>query len=85
VWHSFIKYRNRQSYTRVFSGIRGDPTVPDRYKVFFTDRTGRKIEVYLSISPLTKPSDTCLAVSELIGLIEKRGAIGLYWKVVEEA
>jgi hypothetical protein len=53
--------------------------------VFFTDRTGRKIEVYLSISPLIKPSDICLAVCVLIGLREeKRGEIGLYWKVVEE-
>lgn len=42
----------------------GDPSVPDRYKVFFGDKSGRKIEVYLSISPLIRPSGTWLAVAE---------------------
>ena len=42
----------------------GDPTVPDRYQVFFGDKSGRKIEVSLAISPLIRPSGTWLAVAE---------------------
>ena len=42
----------------------GDPSVPERYKVFFSSKTGGKIKVYLSISPLIRPSGTWLAVAE---------------------
>jgi hypothetical protein len=52
----FISYTRRRN--------QGDTTVPERYKVFFTNRTGGKIEVYLSISPLRNPSDTWLAVAD---------------------
>jgi len=52
----FISYDKRQQ--------QGDPSVPDRYQVFFTDKSGRKIEVYLSISPLIRPSGTWLVVAQ---------------------
>jgi len=52
----FISYNKRRQ--------QGDPSVPDRYQVFLSDKSGRKIEVYLSISPLIRPSGTWLAVAE---------------------
>jgi excisionase family DNA binding protein len=52
----FISYDKRRQ--------QGDPTVPDRYQVFLSDNRGRKIKVYLSISPLIRPSGTWLAVAE---------------------
>ena len=52
----FINY-NKRRHQR-------DPSVPDRYKVFFGDKNGRKIEVYLSVSPLIRPFGTWLAVAE---------------------
>lgn len=51
-----ISYNKRRSV--------GDSSVPDRYKVFFTDNGHRKIEVHLAITPLTKPSGTWLAVAD---------------------
>lgn len=52
----FINYNKRRQ--------QGDPTVPDRYQVFFNDKSGRKIKVYLSISPLIRPSGTWLVVAQ---------------------
>ena len=43
---------------------KGDPSVPDRYQVFFTDKRGEKVRVNLSISPLKRPALTWLAVAE---------------------
>ncbi len=44
--------------------VQGDPTVPDRYRVAFSSKSGGKIEACLSISPLAKPVNTWLAVAE---------------------
>jgi PAS domain S-box-containing protein len=44
--------------------VQGDPTVPDRYQVALSPKSGGKIEVYLTISPLTRPANTWLAVAE---------------------
>ncbi len=44
--------------------VQGDPTVPDRYQVALSPKSGGKIEVYLAISPLTRPANTWLAVAE---------------------
>lgn len=44
--------------------VQGDPTVPDRYLAALSPRSGEKIEVYLTISPLANPSNTWLAVAE---------------------
>lgn len=43
-----------------------DPMVPERYKVFFSNKTSGKIEIYLSISPLIRPSGAWLALAERI-------------------
>ncbi|MCJ7776229.1 MAG: PAS domain-containing protein [Desulfobulbaceae bacterium] len=51
-----ISYNKRRNH--------GDPAVPDRYKVAFSPNGGGKIEVYLAISPLTRPANTWLAVAE---------------------
>ena len=52
----FISYNKRRN--------QGDPTVPERHKVFFSNKTGGKVEISLSISPLIRPSGTWLAVAE---------------------
>ena len=44
--------------------VQGDPAVPDRYQVALSPKSGGKIEVYLAISPLTRPANTWLAVAE---------------------
>ena len=43
---------------------KGDPSVPDRYQTFFIDKSGEKIRVNLSISPLKRPAGTRLVVAE---------------------
>jgi PAS domain S-box-containing protein len=43
----------------------GDPSVPDRYQAFLSDKNGRKIGVCLSVSPLIRPSGTWLVVAEM--------------------
>lgn len=53
----FITYNKRRN--------QGDPTVPDRYQVLFKDKSGRKIKVYLAISPLIMPSGAWLALANL--------------------
>ena len=52
----FINYNKRR--------VQGDPTVPDRYRAAFSPKNGGKIETYLSVSPLTRPANTWLAVAE---------------------
>lgn len=55
----FINYEKRRQQR--------DPTVSDRFRVFFSDKRGEEIEVYLSVSPLIRPSATWLAVVEKAG------------------
>ncbi len=64
----FINYNKRRH--------QGDPTVPDRYQVFLSDKSGGKIKVYLSISPLIRPSGTWLAVAERTGEQDRQSAFG---------
>ena len=52
----------------------GDPSVPDRYQVFFTDKSGGTSMVYLSISPLIRPSGTWLAVAERTEFYDDRSS-----------
>lgn len=42
----------------------GDSSVPDRYKVFFSGNAHNKIKAHLTISPLSRPSGTWLAVAD---------------------
>ena len=44
--------------------VQGDPTVPERYRGTFRSGNGGKIDVYLTITPLVKPSGACLAMAE---------------------
>ena len=55
----FISYHKRRQ--------QGDPSVPGRYQIFFSDKSGKKIEVCLSVSPLIMPSGAWLAVAEVTG------------------
>jgi excisionase family DNA binding protein len=48
--------------------IQGDPTVPDRYRVTFSSKSGGKTETCLAISSLTRPANTLLAVAEEVKL-----------------
>jgi helix-turn-helix protein len=42
----------------------GDEAVPFGYRAFFNGKNGARIETFLSISPLKKPSGTVLAMAE---------------------
>lgn len=47
--------------------VQGDPTVPDRFRVAFINKSDGKKDVYLTISSLISPAGTWLALAEEYG------------------
>ena len=44
--------------------LQGDPVIPEGYRGTFNCKNGKKIEFYLTVTPLIRPGGVCLAIAE---------------------